>query len=163
MTEQRSSISQAIRQNIQQLELFTDLSSEEIDSVVKHSKIKSLDEDEVLFDQGDAGDFLAIIIEGRIEITKVTDKDTPVALASLSKGATLGEMALVTQEPRSASAIASEPSTVFVLTRLSFDTLVTQSPQCGIKLIRKIAQILSNHIRQTTNVFAESIEPSLLS
>lgn len=161
MTTQRSSISSAIRQNIRQLELFTDLSDDDIDVLVKHSKIRSLVEDEALFKQGDIGDFFAIIIEGRIEITKLTEKETPVALASLTRGATLGEMALIDHETRSASAIATEPSTVFVLSRESFDTLVDQSPKCGVRLIRKIATILSRHIRETSSLFAESIEPSL--
>lgn len=161
MTTQHSEISLAIRRNIRQLELFTTLSDEEISILVKHAKIRSLDEDETLFKQGDIGDFFAIVIEGRIEITKHTEKDTPVAIASLTHGATLGEMALIDQETRSASAIAVEPSSVFVLSRKSFDALIDQSPRCGVKLIRKIATILCNNIRETSSLFAESIEPDL--
>lgn len=163
MTAQQSSISSTIRQNIRKLELFTDLSDDEIGILVKHAKIRSLDGDETLFKQGDNGDFFAVVIAGRIEITKLTEKDTPVAIASLTHGATLGEMALIDHETRSASAIATEPSTVFVLSRESFDTLIDQSPRCGVKLIRKIATILSRNIRETSNLFAESVEPGLRS
>ena len=159
---QSGTISSAIRQNVRQLELFTSLSDEEIDILVKHSKIRSLDEDEALFHQGDDGDFFAIIIDGRIEINKLTQKDTPVALASLARGDTLGEMALIDQETRSASAIATEPSSVLVLSRKSFDLLVNQYPRCGTKLLRKIATILCSHIRETSKLFAETIEPNLL-
>jgi len=159
---QPGAISSAIRQNVRQLELFSSLSDEEIDILVKHSKIRSLDEDEALFHQGDDGDFFAIVMEGRIEIAKHTKKDTPVALASLSRGDTLGEMALIDQETRSASAIATEPSSVLVLSRKSFDLLVNQYPRCGTKLLRKIASILCSHIRETSKLFAETIEPNLL-
>ncbi|MCP4342037.1 MAG: cyclic nucleotide-binding domain-containing protein, partial [Desulfobulbaceae bacterium] len=96
------------------------------------------------------------------EITKHTENGTPVSMASLTHGATLGEMALIDHETRSASAVATEPSTVFALSRQSFDTLIEQSPRCGVKLIRKIATILCYNIRQTSNLFADSIEPSLL-
>ena len=161
MTTQQNTISSALRHNIQQLELFTNLSDDEIDILVKHAKIRSLDEDEALFHEGDNGDFFAIVIEGRIEITKHTENDTPVAIASLTNGATLGEMALIDHETRSASAIAIEPSTVFVLSRQSFDKLVEQSPRCGVKLIQKIATILCSNIRRTSNLLADSIEPSL--
>ncbi len=162
MATQPGRISSTIRQNVRQLKLFSSLSDDEIDILVRHSKIRSLDEDEVLFHQGDDGDFFAIIIDGRIEITKHTEKETPVALASLTSGDTLGEMALIDQETRSASAIAIEPSSVFVLSRKSFNLLVDQYPRCGTKLLRKIAIILCNHIRETSRLLAETIEPSLL-
>lgn len=162
MTNLSGAISSAIRQNVRQLELFTILSDEEVDILVKHSRFRSLVEDEALFHQGDVGDFFAIIIDGRIEITKHTKKDTPVALASLTAGATLGEMALIDQETRSASATAVEPTSVLILSRKSFDLLVNQHPRCGTKLLRKIAQILCTHIRETSKLFAETIEPNLL-
>lgn len=161
MAAQPNSISSILRRNIQQLELFTSLSADEIDILVKHAKIRSLDEGEALFHQGDHGDFLAIVIEGRIEIARHTKNATPVAIASLTHGATLGEMALVDHETRSASAIAREPSTVFVLSRHSFDRLVEQAPRCGVKLIQKIASILCANIRRTSELFADTIEPSL--
>lgn len=161
VTTQHSAISSVLRQNIRQLELFTTLSDDDIDILVKHAKIRSLDENEALFRQGDDGDFFAIVIQGRIEITKHTEKDTPVAIASLTHGATLGEMALIDHETRSASAIATEPSTVFVLSKVSFEKLIEKSPRCGVKLIQKIAKILCSNIRRTSNLFADSIEPSL--
>lgn len=162
VTTKTSSISSTIRQNVRHLDLFSSLSDEEIDILVRHAKILSLVEDEVLFHQGDEGDFFAVIIDGRIEIAKHTEKETPVALASLSRGSTFGEMALIDQETRSASAIAVEPTSIFVLSRKSFDLLVHQHPRCGTKLLRKIASILCNHIRETSKQFAESIEPHLL-
>ena len=160
MTTQHNSISSAIRNNIRKLELFTNLLDEEIDILVKHAKIHSLDKDEVLFREGDDGDFFAIVIEGQIEITKNIENENPIVIASLTKGATLGEMALVDYETRSASAIATEPTTIFLLSRQSFDTLVEQSPRCGVKLIRKIATILCSTIRRTSNLFADSVEPN---
>lgn len=158
MTTQHKTISAILRSNIRQLELFNNLLDEELDILVKHAKIRSLDKDEVLFHEGDEGNFFAVVIEGRIDIAKYTENEKTVAIASLTHGATLGEMSLIDHERRSASAIASEPSTVFVLSRESFETLVEQSPRCGVKLFRKIATILCYTIRRTSNLFADSIE-----
>lgn len=155
---QHSTISSILRQNIRKLELFTSLSDDEIDILVRHAKIHSLVESEALFHEGDDGDFFAIVIEGQIEITKKGENQAPVTIATLSRGATLGEMALIDHETRSASAIATEPSTLFILSRQSFDTLIDQSPRCGVKLIRKIATILCSTIRRTSDLFAGSIE-----
>lgn len=162
MTIQPGTISSAIRQNIRKIELFSNLSDDEIDILVKHAKIRSLVEDEPLFRQGDDSDFFVVIIDGRIEITKHTAKETPVSLASLTSGDTLGEMALFDQEARSASATATEPSTVFILSRSSFEQLVDQHPRCGTKLLRKFAVILCSHLRNTSRLFAETVEPNLL-
>ena len=162
MALQQSTLSTTFRENVRKIGIFSNLENDEIDILLKHAKIHSMMEDEILFQQGDKGDFFAVIIDGRIEITKHTNKETPVALASLSCGDTLGEMALIDQETRSASAIAIEPCSVLILSRESFDTLIEEYPQCGAKLLRKIAALLCNHIRETSKLFAESIEPSLL-
>lgn len=153
-----ATISSVLRQNIRQLELFTNLLDDEIDILIKHAKIHSLVEDEVLFNEGDDGDFFAIVIAGKIAIKKQSEKEKPVTIATLTNGDTLGEMALIDHDTRSASAVASEPSTVFILSRQSFDTLIDQSPRCGVKLIRKIATILCATIRRTSDMFADSIE-----
>lgn len=161
MTTDHKSIASTLRQNVRRLELFTELSDDEIDVLIKHAKIRSFDKDEALFHEGDEGEFFAIVIGGVIDITKKSETDTPITIASLTHGATLGEMALIDHETRSASAIAAQPSTVFILSRQSFDTLVEQSPRCGVKMIRKIATILCNNIRRTSNLFTSSIEPDL--
>jgi len=155
---QHGRISSAVRQNIRQIALFSDLSDDEMDILVGHFKIRTLDEDEVLFNQGDRGDFFAIILEGRLEITKITKQDTPIALASLAKGETLGAMALIDQEARSATAVAVEPSTVFIIPKETFDTVVENYPRFGVKLLRKIAKTLCEKIRETSTMFAEYAE-----
>ena len=153
-----ATVSSTIRQNIRQLELFTSLSDDEIDILLKHAKIHSLVEEEILFNEGDDGDFFAIVIEGLIEIRKQGDTEQPITIATLSSGATLGEMSLIDYETRSASAIAAQPSTLFILSRQSFDTLVDQSPRCGVTLIRKIATILCATLRRTSTMFTDSLD-----
>lgn len=158
MTTKHGSVALTFRQNMRKLELFTTLSDDEIDILVKHARIRSLDKDQVLFHEGDNGDFFAIVIEGSIDIKKHTEHRTPVTITTLRRGATLGEMALIDHETRSASAIAAEPSTFFVLSKQGFETLIEQSPQCGIKVMRKIATILCKTIRRNSAIFATSIE-----
>jgi len=160
---QHGRISSTVRKNIRQIALFNDLSEDEMDILVGHFKIRTLDENEVLFNQGDRGDFLAIILDGRLEITKITKQETPIALASLAKGDTLGAMALIDQEARSATAVAVEPSTVFIIPKETFDTVVENYPRFGVKLLRKIAKTLCDKIRETSTMFAEYAELSIQS
>ncbi len=155
MTTEQSSISSAIRHNIRQLELFSTLLDDDIDILVKHAKIRSLDEGETLFLEGDNGDFFAIVIDGQIDIVKQPEHESPIVIASLSEGATLGEMAIIDHETRSATAVAAIPSTIFELSSDSFDELVEISPRCGVKVIRKIASVLCNNVRRTSEIVTE--------
>ncbi|MBU1139334.1 MAG: cyclic nucleotide-binding domain-containing protein [Proteobacteria bacterium] len=69
---------------------------------------------ETLFLQGDCGDFIYIIISGSVEISKKTETQKDI-IARMSSGDILGEMALLSDEPRCASAIATEPTRVIMV------------------------------------------------
>ncbi len=73
--------------------------------------IKDLAAGEFLFKQGEKGDFVYIIISGTVEITKETH-GTTAHVAQMSSGDILGEMAILTDEPRCASASATTPTRV---------------------------------------------------
>ncbi len=148
MSTQQNSISSAIRQNIRSLNLFSTLLDDDIDILARYGRVRSLDKGEALFREGDTGDFFAIILEGTMDICKEVEGDSPVLLNTLGKGSTLGEMAIIDNETRSASAFACEPVTVFTLSRDGFDELVEISPRCGVKIIRKIASLLCENIRR---------------
>lgn len=155
MTTEKSSISSAIRHNIRQLELFSTLLDDDIDILVRHAKIRSLDEGATLFLEGDTGEFFAIVIDGQIDVVKQPEHESPVVIASLREGATLGEMAIIDHETRSATAIAVVPSTIFELSSNSFDELVEISPRCGVKVIRKLASVLCDNVRRTSDIVTE--------
>ncbi|HID02432.1 MAG TPA: cyclic nucleotide-binding domain-containing protein [Desulfobacterales bacterium] len=69
---------------------------------------------ETLFSQGDVGDYVFIIINGSVDVCKETDGNKEI-VARLSSGDILGEMAVLTDEPRCASCIASELTRVIMV------------------------------------------------
>jgi CRP-like cAMP-binding protein len=69
---------------------------------------------ERLFSQGEAGDYIFIIINGCVEVCKEADKKS-VVVARMSSGDILGEMAVLTDAPRCASGIAIEPTRVIMV------------------------------------------------
>ncbi|MGL1931251.1 MAG: cyclic nucleotide-binding domain-containing protein [Desulfotalea sp.] len=150
MSVPRAKVSPLVRESVRRLDLFSDLLDDEIDILVKHAKFVNLDVDDYLFHEGDPGDFFAIIIDGRIEIEKYSEKGTPILLTELTSNNTIGEMSVIDQETRSASAIATELTTIFTLSKVSFDTLVAENPECGVKLIKKIAVLLSKTVRSAS-------------
>ena len=69
---------------------------------------------ETLFEQGDAGDFIYIIVTGSVDVSKDLGGKKEI-VARLSSGDILGEMAVLTDEPRCASGVAVEPTRVIMV------------------------------------------------
>nr|WP_276510289.1 SLC13 family permease [Paenibacillus qinlingensis] len=96
----------------------------------------------MLFEQGDPGDSMYLIESGRIELFSQKQDGTRQSLASLQDGDTLGEMALLTNEPRSATAIIAIESVLYYIDRETFDRLVVEQPQISSYFIRLLSQRL---------------------
>lgn len=75
---------------------------------------KDFKEGETLFKQGDDGDYIFIIINGSVEVRK-TSKGKTERIARVSSGDIIGEIAVLMEEPRSASAIALELTRVIMV------------------------------------------------
>lgn len=69
---------------------------------------------DILFAQGDPGDFIYIIINGSVEVCKKSDGEKNI-IAKMSSGDILGEMAVLTDAPRCASGVAVEPTRVIMV------------------------------------------------
>lgn len=71
-------------------------------------------EGEILFEQGGTGDYIYIIINGSVEVRKESEGKTS-CIAKVSSGDIIGEMAVLTDEPRCASGVAMEPTRVIMV------------------------------------------------
>ncbi len=106
-----------------------------------------------LFREGDPGDTLYVLRSGRLEIVQETGGNDMV-IRSLPSGAVLGELALLTQEPRSASARARRDSTLLAVSREAFLELLESDPAFATSLSRTMAELLAR-----TRVEATPREP----
>jgi len=84
---------------------------------------------EVVFNEGDPGDALYIVDSGQLAIIKNMDTDTPVTLGYRGEGSLLGEISLLSDAPRAASAIATQPTTLLAIPRDTFWTLMQQDTE----------------------------------
>jgi len=104
---------------------------------------KVLKEGEVLFREGDPGDAMYLIKSGKIKIIK-GGGDVEKALAYLKEGDFFGEMAIIDESPRSATAIAVEDSRLVIIDREAFRNQVKKSP-----LVEYILETLTRRLRAT--------------
>ena len=106
--------------------------------------------DSMIFSECQAGADMFIIQEGAVRITKVVD-GREVILAVLKKGDMFGEMALLENKPRSASAIAHENCRLMTVNRRNFDQMVATQPQLIARLTTTLAERLWSMYRQLAN------------
>lgn len=104
----------------------------------------------MIFAECQAGADMFIIQEGSVRITKVVDGQE-VILAVLKKGDMFGEMALLENKPRSASAIAHENCRLMTVNRKNFDQMVATQPQLIARLTTTLAERLWSMYRQLAN------------
>ncbi len=116
--------------------------------------IRHYPKDTMLFAEGESGPELYIIQKGSIRITKIVN-DNEVQLALLKAGDIFGEMALLENKPRSASAIAYEDSVLMAVNRANFKSMVVEQPKLISRLTSSLAERIWNLYRQLRNTMIE--------
>ncbi len=100
--------------------------------------------------EGEGGDFMLMIIEGRVEVRKRDRWNTPQVIATVEAGRTLGEMSMIDGEPRFATCVAIEPTLAAVLDRESLARIIVEQPMLGAKILMELVLMLSQRLRATS-------------
>lgn len=112
---------------------------------------------EKVFAEGDSGDELFIVRSGRVRIAKAISLDVDRTLSVLGSGGAFGELAMVGEGSRSASAVALEPTVVLALSKEGFATLTEQAPVLGLKVMGRFAAMLGERLRVTTDLLRDTV------
>jgi CRP/FNR family cyclic AMP-dependent transcriptional regulator len=94
-----------------------------------------------LFQEGDRGEEMYIIQSGRVKISKRI-RGVEKTLATLEKGEFFGEMAILNDKPRSATAETIEDSEMLVIDRKTFDALIRGNVEIAVRFIKRLADRL---------------------
>ena len=137
--------------------LFQDLEEDEINQVLSRTAPREFPAGAMIIQEGDPGDSLFIMASGEVEITKqltlVLDEDTPKERVMIrlkaENGVYFGEMALLENETRSATVTALTDCSLLELHQKDFLDLIWHNPVMGVKLLLRLAQVLSRHLRKT--------------
>ncbi|TAK85581.1 MAG: cyclic nucleotide-binding domain-containing protein [Betaproteobacteria bacterium] len=99
--------------------------------------------------EGEGGDFMLMILEGKMEVQKRDRWNTPQLIATVGAGQTLGEMSMIDGEPRFATCVATEPALIAVLHRESLARIIVEQPMLGAKILMELVLMLSQRLRAT--------------
>jgi CRP-like cAMP-binding protein len=101
----------------------------------------------VIFREGEPGNEMFIVVDGKVEITKSTSGSAAKTLITLSRGDIFGEMAIIDKKARAATATAIGATKVLVLNDALFDATLEKNPDFA----RKIIKLLSERLRRTSS------------
>jgi CRP-like cAMP-binding protein len=135
----------SITEKLKSISFFSDMSDYDLQQIAEITEEKTYAKGEAIIEERTSAERFFIIYRGKIEITKQFEDGEQFVLAVHSDGDFFGEMALLDEGPRSATARAVEPTTVLEITRSNFETLLYKAPVIAYHIIRE----LSSRLRET--------------
>lgn len=138
--------------------LIENLTADEIHRLARFIQIYRAPGGAVIIREGEPGDFMMFIVEGRVEVFKQDRQKLPRMIAVVEAGQTLGEMSMIDGEPRFATCVAAAPTLVGVLTRENLAKVVLEEPMLGAKVLMELIVLMSDRLRATSAKLVQSLE-----
>lgn len=143
-----------VDQRIQQLgkvKLFSGLAPAALELISRVATEESHALGTKIFQHGDLGDKLYILLEGKVRISREVPGMGEEALAILGPGAVFGEMALLDAEPRSADARVHERCRVLAVHRDAFEDLLFLHKDLAYEVLWSVIRMLTQRLRETND------------
>jgi CRP-like cAMP-binding protein len=122
--------------------LFAKVADDNLEQIVSHLIERRYPRNTTIVEEGLPGDYMYIIREGRVKVTKLSDDGREKILEFLDEGAFVGEMALFERAPRSASVKTLTPVRLLALSRTDFIGLLKKSPDLAMSVIQELSRRL---------------------
>jgi len=116
--------------------LLIDLSPSDLQRVAEIATEHHAEKDEVIFEQGENGDKMLVIVHGEVRVMVSTNDENEREVARRASGDVVGEMAIISGEPRTATLIATEESHFLCLDKKSFEGLLRERAEVSLAIMR---------------------------
>jgi PPM family protein phosphatase len=139
------------RELLARMRLFRPLSERELLRVLQVTDVLEYEPDEYVMKQGDTGDELFIVLEGKVDVLR-----GEAHITTLEQGAHVGEMALVRNQPRSASVRANGPAELMVIRRRDFFELLRNEHALAVKLLWQFLGVVADRLAETSRELGQA-------
>ncbi len=142
---------------IAELAFFNHFEPQELEVISKHLSLRDVEKDEVVFEEGEKGNYMCFVANGSLNVVKDIDGKSNVVITTITRGKSLGEMAMVDLSPRSATVVGARDSELVIMGRQAFDLILEKHPKIGVKLLSGVARLLSLYLRQASGRLADKL------
>jgi CRP/FNR family cyclic AMP-dependent transcriptional regulator len=119
--------------------LFCGLGAEHLEKLVEFAPVRRYKARTVVIEKGDAANALYVILDGRVRIFAQGDEDKEITLNELGAGEYFGELALITDKPRCASAMTTADSRLLAVSKTEFTEFLATMPDAAPRMINHLA------------------------
>ncbi len=151
--QERARQLQLKREVLAKLRLFRPLNDRELLRVLQVTDVISYQDGEVVMKQGEVGDGLFVVLEGQVDIVRGGS-----VIATLEQGAHVGEMALVRNQPRSATVRGKGRCELMVIRRRDFFELLRSEHALAVKLLWQFLTVVSDRLAETSRELGQARE-----
>ncbi len=130
--------------------LFARLTDRELLRVMQAVQVKECQDGEVVIREGDKGDELFIVLEGKVRVSRGEQ-----TLTHLGRGEHVGEMALIRSVPRSASVTAVGPAELIAIRRSDFFEILRKEHEIAVKMLWQFLGVLADRLDHTSSELRE--------
>ena len=136
-------------QLLENIPVFKGLSRFDLNKVTKMLHLRSYKEGEYIFRESEPGESMYIIKQGDVSIIKNKDSQE-ILLASLTEGSFFGEVSLVDEDTRSASAIAKTDTELLGFFRADLMNLIDRNPRLACFILYQLSTVIGKRLRMQT-------------
>lgn len=150
-----------VESTFRQCRLFSSLSSEEVQQMQAIAEERDYADGAIIFVEGSMGDSAYLVLDGEVNVIMGTEARKEAVLATLRPGDVVGEMSLLTSNPRSATAMAVGKVKTLRLPKLAFADLLQRDQLVALKVCRNMAATLCQRLLEINRDFTELLARTL--
>lgn len=136
---------------LEKIPFFNDLTQDEQEVLMNFMSLYELGEGDILFKEGQVGQYVAFVVEGTMEVLKKSITGSDIHITTVGQGYSIGEMSLIDKAPRSATLKARTKTTLAILAQNAFKVILEKHPAMGIKILIGFARFQTDNLRKTSN------------
>ena len=137
---------------LRRVPLFASLKPQQLAELAQMARRQRFGRDEVVFYQGDNGDSFYVILSGQVKVSVSSPEGQEAILVMLDAGESFGELALLDEQPRSATIEATRPTEVLVMRRDEFHRIIHHHPDVALSLLR----VMTKRLRDTDQLVQDA-------
>lgn len=146
---------------LESLAFFKDLPAEDRSLLFKRFEEISLEQDAVIFTQGDRATWLYILVQGEVKISFKPDDGEPMTVSELAPGGVFGWSAVLGHGNYTSSAISLSDSRALRITGNALRTLSAERPDIGVILLEGLATVIADRLKNTHSYVVQLLSDGL--
>jgi CRP-like cAMP-binding protein len=145
-------------ESLRAIPLFSRVSEADLEEIAAHLIERRFPKHTTVVEEGLAGDYMYVIRQGRVKVTKASEDGREKIMQFMETGDFFGEMALLSNDPRSASVKTLEPSVLLALSRRDFIEQLRQSPDLALAVIGELTDRLRETNEQASSMSFQGVK-----